>query len=66
MKEHKPHELRVIEEAKDLGDKLDKLNELLEKDQPQFINDAEWSRLNRQSVAMTQYAIILKERIKNF
>lgn len=59
----KPHQLRVIEEQKDLQIKLDKLRDFLEKGKPENIDSNEWYLLDKQFGAMCKYNEILKERI---
>ncbi|MDE4038818.1 crAss001_48 related protein [Acinetobacter pittii] len=65
-KELQPHEQRVIEEKEQLGDRLYKLFEFISKGQPEFIDDKNWKLLNAQYEAMSQYYVILLQRIKLF
>ena len=62
-----PHQKRVIDEALELTDKLDKLWEFI-KNNPIFKNlsNEEQTRLKQQESAMAYYLTILVERIDNF
>lgn len=62
-----PHQKRVIDEALELTDKLDKLWEFI-KNNPIFRNldNEEQTRLKQQESAMAYYLTILVERIDNF
>jgi len=60
-----PFQERVVQEKAELDEKIDKL--------VSFMNSAlavvpfeEWERLKRQYVAMTEYSLILGERIAAF
>ena len=59
-----PHELRVIDEQKELETKLINLNALLNKGQPEFIDDEDWDLLNAQAFNMRGYNYILLARIR--
>ena len=59
----KPHELRVVEEQKELQVKLDSLGKMIDNGQPEFIDNVNWSLLVRQYGAMSDYNEILKQRI---
>lgn len=61
-----PHQQRVIDEKEQLGERLGKLSAFLEKDQPDFIDDAEWQRLTNQHMHMNEYHEILIDRINHF
>lgn len=58
----KPHELRVVEEQRELQLKLDGLGKMLDNGQPSYIDNANWSLLVRQYGAMSEYNEILKQR----
>lgn len=62
-----PHQTRVIDEALELTDKLDKLWEFI-KNSPIFksLDLEEQTRLKQQESAMAYYLTILVERISNF
>lgn len=65
--EFAPHQQRVIDERRDLTEKLDKL--ILFFDTPIFRNDiaeGERVRLREQRMFMTKYRDILTERINAF
>ena len=66
QKELQPHEQRVVEEKEQLGERLVKLREFLEKGQPSFIDDKSWGLLKSQFEAMSQYFTILLARIEQF
>ena len=66
QKELQPHEQRVVEEKDQLGERLVKLREFLEKGQPSFIDDKSWGLLKSQFEAMIQYFTILLARIEQF
>ena len=61
-----PHEQRVIDEKDQLKDKIDKLLDFIQKGQPSFIDDENWTLLNKQYDAMNWYYTILISRIKLF
>lgn len=63
----KPHQLRVIEESRELKERLTKLLAFISEN-PIFLDLSiyERDRLRRQSEAMQTYANILNERIANF
>lgn len=65
-KELQPHEQRVVDEKEQLGDRLAKLREFLDKGQPSFIDDKNWGLLKSQFQAMSQYYTILLMRIELF
>lgn len=60
------HQLRVVEEQKELENKLDKLALFLMTKLFRTLDPLEQDRLRRQHEAMFQYNSILKERIKAF
>lgn len=57
---------RVISEQIELQSKLDALNALLVKGQPEFIDDENWQLLNDQHKHMTEYNVTLMQRIASF
>lgn len=61
-----PHEQRVIDEKDQLKDKIDKLLDFIQKGQPSFIDDKNWTLLNEQYDAMNWYYTILISRIELF
>lgn len=61
------HEVRVTEEAKELNDKLQKLQEFITKNEFfKTLPIEEQTRLKQQLMAMQYYLTILVERINNF
>lgn len=61
-----PHQQRVVGEAAELKDKLDKLKAFLSSEFFKSIPDPERDRLHAQAVVMGQYHSILMERIDAF
>lgn len=61
-----PHELRVIDEQKELETKLINLNAFLNKGQPEFMDNEDWDMLNAQAFNMRGYNYILLARIRKF
>lgn len=61
-----PHQKRVVDEKEQLGERLGKLSDFLMKGKPDFIDDAEWQRLNDQHMHMNEYHEILIDRINHF
>jgi hypothetical protein len=61
-----PHQQRVVEEEKELNDKLSKLRQFLASQSFVGIQPEEQIRLIRQAQYMTQYVHVLQERIKAF
>lgn len=61
-----PHQERVVEEKKQLDEKLDKLTEFLKTDTFKNLNEYERERLERQHEYMTGYSDVLAERIVHF
>jgi hypothetical protein len=57
---------RVISEADDLLDKLTKLNDFLNSDRVSVLSREELERMQRQSLAMSEYHAVLMERIAAF
>lgn len=57
---------RVISEQIELQSKLDALNALLVKGQPEFIDDKNWQLLNEQHKHMSEYNVTLLQRIGLF
>lgn len=66
MKDHPPHQQRVIEEKQELDNKREKLGEF--KNTALFVSLPwqEQERLNTQAHLMTMYSAILGERIQHF
>ena len=60
------HEQRVVEEKEQLKERLDKLMDFLQKGQPKFIDDKNWTLLQEQCDAMNWYYTILISRIELF
>ncbi len=62
-----PHQQRVVDEKKELDDKLDKLKAFIETN-PVFksLHVAERRRLDRQFDVMAEYSRILSQRIAAF
>jgi hypothetical protein len=61
-----PFQQRVIEERRELRDKLDKLNEFVETAMFNKLPHVEKGRMLRQRSLMADYAEVLDERIANF
>ena len=57
---------RVRLEQRDLYDKLDKLENFLDKGQPDFIDDEQWALLKEQQMHMDAYNDVLTNRIAKF
>jgi hypothetical protein len=60
------HQKRVVEEAKELKTKLDKLGEFIAGDMFVNVVEDEQNRLIRQERIMTEYYDVLTERIDAF
>lgn len=60
------YQQRVIDESKELGEKLAKLNSFLATDAVDRLDPEDVLLLVKQSVAMGSYAAILSERIGRF
>lgn len=62
-----PHQQRVVDEKKELDEKLDRLKAFIETN-PIFktLHEDERVRLNRQFDAMAEYSSILSQRIAAF
>jgi hypothetical protein len=62
-----PHQQRVVDEKKELDEKLDKLKAFIETS-PIFkgLHQDERGRLNRQFDVMAEYSSILAQRIAEF
>lgn len=63
---YKPHEQRVVDEKRELDDKLSKLKVFLGGEIFHTLPSAEQFRLRRQSEVMQEYSNILLERITHF
>jgi len=61
-----PHQERVVAEKKELDEKRDKLGKFIDGDTFSTLPVPEKDRLIRQAVAMTDYSVILGERIEAF
>lgn len=57
---------RVRLEQRDLYDRLDKLENFLDKGQPDFIDDEQWDLLKEQQKHMDAYNDVLTKRIAKF
>lgn len=67
MHELHPHQQRVVDEKKDLDQRLDKLSQFIDSNQIfPTLDEYEQDRLQRQVRAMSDYSEILKERIAAF
>jgi hypothetical protein len=62
----KPHQLRVVEEKKELDEKRDKLFDFIGTDTFNSLPGAEQERLKEQRKIMADYSNILEERIGAF
>ena len=60
------HQQRVVDEAKELADKIDKLAGFLITPTYQRLDDAEQTRLSNQVDVMRLYHTILEQRIESF
>lgn len=56
---------RLSDEAKELNDKVAKLNEFIWSEKIEKVSDIQRILLRAQSAAMHTYSLILEERIKN-
>jgi hypothetical protein len=65
-KELQPHQLRVIEEKKELSEKISKLEKFFDSGAVANICAIERTMLTQQVFYMKQYEGILRERIKFF
>jgi hypothetical protein len=61
-----PHELRVVEELRDLRLRRNKLDSFIETPTFEGLPADERNRLIRQFAIMTEYAKVLQERVDNF
>lgn len=61
-----PYQERVVQEKKELDEKLAKLDAFGRTEQYTLLPVDEQGRLNRQHSIMEQYSQILQERINNF
>lgn len=61
-----PHQERVIQEKKDLDEKIEKLGAFFPTELCQSLPFNERSRLSRQITVMKEYSSILGERIADF
>ena len=57
---------RVVEEKKELDDKIEKLSTFLQTDMFGSLPDVEQARMTRQKRAMKEYSKVLGERITSF
>jgi len=62
----KDWKLRVVEEKKELDEKIAKLSAFIEQEQFNVIDADEKQRLIRQEQYMVEYSLIFAERIANF
>jgi hypothetical protein len=60
------HQQRVVDEKKELDEKLQKLTSFFTTSIFSGIDEGEQKRLKKQSEIMSQYSDILGERIENF
>jgi hypothetical protein len=61
-----PHQERVVQEAKDLDEKIEKLTVFLKGEILKTLPTAEQARLAQQLVYMRGYSTMLHERIEAF
>jgi len=61
-----PYQIRVVEEKKELDQKLLRLRKFFEGKNFQLVEPDEQARMRRQEVIMTDYSNILAERINAF
>ncbi len=62
--ELEPHQERMLTERSELADRLTKLDAMLSKPRPEFIDGAEWSLMRKQALYMRSYHAVLNQRIK--
>lgn len=62
----RPHEERVVEERRELDERIEKLGAFIDSDQFNDVDPDECTRLVQQHRVMVQYSSILELRIKNF
>ena len=66
-KTYHPHQLRVLQEKQDLGEKITKLRAFIDSDAfINTVNEVESLLLQQQLVAMMQYDLVLQQRILIF
>lgn len=56
---------RVRIELSELYEKRSKLDAMLQKGKPEFVSQIQWDLMQKQYEAMSEYSLILAERIKN-
>lgn len=56
---------RVRIELAELDEKRSKLEAMLQKDKPEFVPQIQWDLMQKQYEAMSEYSLILAERIEN-
>ncbi len=61
-----PHEQRMLDEREELETRLSGLNSLLNKGQPEDMEDYDWELLNSQAFSMRGYNYVLSARIRRF
>ena len=61
-----PHQQRVVDEKRDLDEKIEKLNAFFRTSTFHGLDGAEQGRLSRQAGIMMQYSSMLAERIAAF
>lgn len=61
-----PHQQRVVDEKRELDEKIDKLIGFLETEIFKTLPVDEQERLNRQAIIMGMYTEVLRERIEAF
>lgn len=66
MAELPPYQERVLDEKSELDEKLMNLQSFILSDKFMAVDQEEKRRLNRQEQAMTEYSIVLAERIDSF
>ncbi len=62
----KPYQQRVVDELRELGDKIAKLQSFITGDIFKSLDVAEKHRLNDQLAVMVKYKCILRDRIAHF
>ena len=61
-----PHQLRVVEEQKEVQARLDNLIPFLAKGRPVFISEDDWNDLVEQEEYQSKYNAVLIRRISKF
>ena len=64
--QYTPHEQLMLNEREELEARIFNLNTLLNKGQPEDMDDCDWDLLNSQAFSMRHYNFMLNARIRRF